>query len=224
MKKEARTGLLEQLSTSSWSSDLLKSSKLIGRSGQTLREQLHQAMLEQKAGMTQTNEDVPLLIEKDLDSLPPMPEIVYQEKPAENAPVAGSALKQTGENLIKRKRKKKQSTIPEIARKRYKKRKGMESDSSFDSSDSNYDDSEDETPRKPSSPKPTVDMGPTHIEQVTEATKTIVAPLPKRAEEEFDEIKVQLLKSHREGDLSNDVAKVNFADCEGKKKWKLNEC
>ncbi|RCH82417.1 putative ATP-dependent RNA helicase DHR1, partial [Rhizopus stolonifer] len=212
MKKEARTGLLEQLSTSSWSSDLLKSSKLIGRSGQTLREQLHQAMLEQKAGMTQTNEDVPLLIEKDLDSLPPMPEIVYQEKPAENAPVAGSALKQTGENLIKRKRKKKQSTIPEIARKRYKKRKGMESDSSFDSSDSNYDDSEDETPRKPSSPKPTVDMGPTHIEQVTEATKTIVAPLPKRAEEEFDEIKVQLLKSHREGDLSNDVAKPFYVN------------
>ncbi|CAO3702860.1 unnamed protein product [Rhizopus stolonifer] len=213
MKKEARTGLLEQLSTSSWSSDLLKSSKLIGRSGQTLREQLHQAMLEQKAGLTQTNEDVPLLIEKDIDSLPPMPEIVYQEKPAEDAPVVGSALKQTGENLIKRKRKKKQSTIPEIARKRYKKRKGMDSDSSFDSSDSNYDDdSEDETPRKPSSPKPTVDMGPTHIEQVTEATKTIVAPLPKRVEEEFDDIKVQLLKSHREGDLSNDVAKPFYVN------------
>ncbi|KAI9270879.1 P-loop containing nucleoside triphosphate hydrolase protein [Sporodiniella umbellata] len=217
MKKEARTGLLEKLSTSSWSSDLLKSSKLIGRSGQTLREQLHQAMLEQKAGITPTNEDVPLLIEKDIETLPPMPEIVYQA-PKEETVVMGSALKQTGESLVKRKRKKKQSTIPAIARKRYKKRQGMDSDSSFDSSDSNYDDSEDEVPqpRAKTEPQPEKDMGPTHIEQVMEAAKTVVSNIPKRSEEEFDDIKTQLLKSHREGDLSNDVAKPFYVNVDRK--------
>lgn len=43
--------------TSSWSSDLLKSSKLIGRPAQTLREQLKQAMLEQKAGIKNSNDE-----------------------------------------------------------------------------------------------------------------------------------------------------------------------
>ncbi|EIE89387.1 hypothetical protein RO3G_14098 [Rhizopus delemar RA 99-880] len=221
MKKEARAGLLEKLSTSSWSSDLLKSSKLIGRSGQTLREQLHQAMLEQKAGITPTNTDVPLLIEKDVETLPPMPEFVFEPKETKKEePAVGSALKQTADggslNLVKRKRKKKKSTIPEIARKRYKQRKGMDSDSSFDSSDSAYDDDEEEeeAPRKtlPEPEKEEKEKGPTHLEQVVEATKNIVAPVPKRAEEEFDDIKVQLLKSHREGDLSNEVVKPFYVN------------
>lgn len=215
--KKAKLTILYR--TSSWSSDLLKSSKLIGRSGQTLREQLHQAMLEQKAGITPTNTDVPLLIEKDVETLPPMPEFVFEPKETKKEePAVGSALKQTADggslNLVKRKRKKKKSTIPEIARKRYKQRKGMDSDSSFDSSDSAYDDDEEEeeAPRKtsPEPEKEEKEKGPTHLEQVVEATKNIVAPVPKRAEEEFDDIKVQLLKSHREGDLSNEVVKVNL--------------
>lgn len=191
----------------------MKSSKLIGRSGQTLREQLRQAMLEQKAGVAITDESVPLLVEKDIDELPPMPEIVYADDADSNdQPVVGSALKQNGVGLplVKRKRKKKQSTIPAIAKKRYKKRKGMDSDSSFDSSDSenDNDDEEDEAPRTIAEPlEEEPEQGPTHIEAVTEATKTIVVDVVRREEEEFDDIKTQLLKSNREGDLAEDVAK-----------------
>ncbi|ORE11706.1 P-loop containing nucleoside triphosphate hydrolase protein [Rhizopus microsporus var. microsporus] len=219
MKKEARAGLLEKLSTSSWSSDLLKSSKLIGRSGQTLREKLHQAMLEQKAGLTPTT-DVPLIIEKDIESLPPIEEAIFEKKEEKkDEPVVGSALKQDGStlNLVKRKRKKKKSTIPEIARKRYKQRKGIESDSSFDSSDSAYDDDDDddgETKPQRSAPEPEEEeqKGPTHLEQIVEATKSIVAPIPKRVEEEYDDLKVQLLKSNREGDLSKDEVKPFYVN------------
>ena len=213
MKKDARAGLMEKLSTASWSSELLKSSKLIGRSGQTLREQLKQAMLEQKAGIAISDETVPLMIEKDLDELPAM-EVVMEQIKEQDAPVVGSALKNTGGlPLVKRKRKKKQSTIPEIAKKRYKKRKGMDSDSSFDSSDSENDeeDDEDEGPRTIAEPlEEDVQDGPTHIEAVTEATKSIVVDVVPRQEEEFDDIKTQLLKSNREGDLAEDVAKPFF--------------
>ncbi|KAG1218356.1 hypothetical protein G6F68_021603 [Rhizopus microsporus] len=70
----------------------------------------------------------------------------------------------------------------------------MDSDSSFDSSDSAYDDDDDdeeEAPRKtlPEPEEEEKEKGPTHLEQVAEATKNIVAPVPKRAEEEFDDIK-----------------------------------
>lgn len=197
--------------TASWSSDLLKSSKLIGRSGQTLREQLRQAMLEQKAGVAITDETVPLLVEKEIDDLPPMPEIVYATEEPKDQPVVGSALA-GGLPLVMRKRKKKQSTIPTIAKKRYKQRKGMDSDSSFDSSDSENDDSDQEQEEKPYSKvadliEEVATEGPTQIEAVTEATKHIVVDVPQRQEEEFDDIKVQLLKSNREGDLAEDVAK-----------------
>jgi hypothetical protein len=67
-------------------------------------------MLEQKAGITPTDETVPLLVEKEVDALPPMPEIVYAtETTPKDEPVVGSALKQgPGLPLVKRKRKKKQ--------------------------------------------------------------------------------------------------------------------
>lgn len=211
--------------TASWSSDLLKSSKLIGRSGQTLREQLRQAMLEQKAGVAISDESVPLVVEKEVEELPSMPEIVYAndgEKNDQPVVVVGSALKQNGVGLplVKRKRKKKQSTIPSIARKRYKKRKGMDSDSSFDSSDSENDDAEEEeeeAPRTVAEPlEEDVEQGPTHIEAVTEATKSIVVDVVRREEEEFDDIKTQLLKSNREGDLAEDVAKPFYVNVDRK--------
>lgn len=200
--------------TASWSSELLKSSKLIGRSGQTLREQLRQAMLEQKAGIAISDESVPLVIEKDIDELPPMPEMVYTDNTAAEEAVVGSALKQSvngGLPLTMRKRKKKQSTIPKIAKKRYKQRTGMDSDSSFDSSDSGNDEDEDEDegPRTIAEPLDEVeDSGPTQIEAVTEAAKDITVEVVRREEEEFDDIKAQLLKSNREGDLAGDIAKV----------------
>ncbi|KAF1796039.1 P-loop containing nucleoside triphosphate hydrolase protein [Mucor lusitanicus] len=215
LKKDARAGLIEKLSTASWSSDLLKSSKLIGRSGQTLREQLRQAMLEQKAGVAISDESVPLVVEKEIEELPPMPEIVYAAEAPKEQPVVGSALA-GGLPLVMRKRKKKQSTIPKIAKKRYKKRKGMESDSSFDSSDSENDDDDDDSEQQQQHTKVAdllldeennVTDATTQIEAVTEAAKHIVVDVPQRQEEEFDDIKVQLLKSNRQGDLAEDVAK-----------------
>ncbi|KAI9482833.1 MAG: P-loop containing nucleoside triphosphate hydrolase protein, partial [Benjaminiella poitrasii] len=225
LKKEARVGLLEKLSTASWSSDLLKSSKLLGRSGQTLREQLKQTLMEQKAGMTPTHTDVPLLIEKEVEETPEVFEAAlsqHQQESSETtaAPVMGSALK-NGPNmlLVKRKRKKKKSTIPAVAKKRYKQRKGIDSDSSFDSSDSaNDESSEDEEEEQ--QPKTTASddnddkiQTQTQIEAVTEAIQQIPAEElklqnhPIQREEDKDEIKEQLLKSHREGDLVNDTAK-----------------
>ncbi|KAI8986924.1 P-loop containing nucleoside triphosphate hydrolase protein [Pilobolus umbonatus] len=214
LKKDARVGLIDQLSHSSWNSELLKSSKLIGRSRQTLKEQLHQARLEEKAGVEISDTTVPLLVEKeiDVDSLPPMPEFTQQVEAKEN--MIGSALKQSEDGavpLTMRKRKKKKSTIPAIAKKRYKQRKGMDTDSSFDSSDSEYDDKEvDEPVRKVADLiENTEETGPTHLEAVKEANKHITVELPERIEEE-DEIKLQLLKSNREGDLSEDTAKPFF--------------
>jgi ATP-dependent RNA helicase DHX37/DHR1 len=212
------------ISTSSWSSDLLKSSKLIGRSGQTLREQLHQAMLEQKAGVEATDETVPLYVEKEVDvDNVPMEIMQSIQQVAKEQPVTGSALKQAEDGsallLVKRKRKKKKSTIPSIARKRFKQRQngGADSDDSFDSSDSDYDDKEDEEQEeeKKRSVAELIEEEddqqdkPTQIEIMQEATKNIPA-VPLRVEEETDEIKLQLLKANKEGDLSQDVAKPFF--------------
>lgn len=175
-------------------------------------------MLEQKAGVAMTDESVPLVIERDVDELPPMPEIVYADTSATDQPVVGSALKQSvngGLPLTMRKRKKKHSTIPKIAKKRYKQRKGMDSDDSFDSSDSGNDDdeSEDEGPRTIAEPlEASEEQGPTQIEAVTEAAKEITVDVVRREEEEFDDIKVQLLKSNREGDLAGDIAKPFYVN------------
>lgn len=100
-------------------------------------------------------------------------------------------------------------------RKRFKQRKGDDSDDSFDSSDSaNDSDGDDEqdadvdaTPKARPLVEEFVVNGPSQLEQVVEAAKHVIVPLPKHAEEE-DEIKNQLLKSNTEGDLSKDVAKV----------------
>lgn len=92
----------------------------------------------------------------------------------------------------------------------------MESDSSFDSSDSandsSSDDDEENTVSKPKEePEDDKILGQTQIEAVAEATKNIVVNVPKR-EEEVDEIKEQILKSHREGDLVDDVAKPFYVN------------
>ncbi|KAG1077653.1 hypothetical protein G6F42_024704 [Rhizopus arrhizus] len=143
-----------------------------------------------------------------------MPEIVYAAEAPKEQAVVGSALA-GGLPLVMRKRKKKQSTIPKIAKKRYKKRRGMESDSSFDSSDSENDDNEEEEENEQQTQhtkvadllEEEVTDKTTQIEAVTEAAKHIVVDVPQRQDEEFDDIKVQLLKSNREGDLAEDVAK-----------------
>lgn len=109
-------------STSSWSSELLQSSKNIGRPRQTVREQLRQALLEQKAGISSNkHEEVRLFVEKEVDD--EMLQKQFSENKSDNAttsapaqapmstPVVGSALQQTPDgpaiSLTKRKRKKK---------------------------------------------------------------------------------------------------------------------
>ncbi|KAI9304037.1 P-loop containing nucleoside triphosphate hydrolase protein [Cunninghamella echinulata] len=225
LKKDARVGLMEELSTSSWSSDLLKSSKLIGRPAQTLREQLKQAMLEKKAGIIkedgENDQDLRLFVEKevndsDFDVTVYQPPSTTQKDTTEtdttsSTTLIGSALKSGPDTpLVKKKRKKKKSTIPAAVRKKFKRRMGdrNDSDTSFDSSDS-ANDSDEEESDKPK-PRPLVEdfisSGPTQLEAIAEATKNIIGPIPKHVEEE-DEVKVQLLKSNKEGDLSHDVAK-----------------
>ena len=91
----------------------------------------------------------------------------------------------------------------------------MDSDSSFDSSDSEYDKNESEEEEDNSKPRESVaallepeniDGQPTALEEVVEAAKNV--PTPELRREETDEVKVKLLKSLNDGDLSNDVAKV----------------
>ncbi|KAI8069700.1 P-loop containing nucleoside triphosphate hydrolase protein [Gongronella butleri] len=221
LKKDARAGLMDDLSTSSWSSDLLKSSKLIGRSAQTLREQLKQAMLEQKAGISRDDDDDelarPLVVEKEVNeedfdmSVFQAPEPAV---PADAPALVGSALKQGTGPMVLKKRKRKKSTIPKEARRRFKERQGQDvgSDDSFDSSDSANDTSSDDEAAdgKPKA-RPLVeeitDMGPSALEQVQEAAKHVTGPVPKHIVEEDDEIKLQLLKANAGGDLSSDISK-----------------
>lgn len=118
-------------SESKWSSDLLRSSKTIGRPKQSAREQLRQAFLEQKAGVNITDtSNARLLVEREIDEEEEnnnnQPSAIASSssssssnnnkaaKPQQpqSTPVVGSALKQTDGTpampLTKRKRKKKQ--------------------------------------------------------------------------------------------------------------------
>lgn len=90
-----------------------------------MREQLRQAILEEKAGLKVSNDSVPLLVEKEIDEetlKESIASVAPEEKAVEPAdkpemkqklaaPVIGSALKQTENGpalpLTKRKRKKK---------------------------------------------------------------------------------------------------------------------
>ncbi|KAI8141696.1 P-loop containing nucleoside triphosphate hydrolase protein [Fennellomyces sp. T-0311] len=239
LKKEARTGLIEQLSTSAWSSDLLQSSKTMGRGKLTAREKLRKAFLEDKAGINDAdNTDARLYVEKEkADESALVKELEAKAKAAVaqgSQPVAaGSALKDSNTPalpLTKRKRKKK-SLIPASARKRFKQRKGMESDSSFDSSDSEYDsDSDDAKPKESVAAllePENIDGQPTALEEAVEAAKNV--PTPELRNEETDELKVKLLKDLNEGDLSNDVAKpfyvpVNRLESVQESRLKLPVC
>lgn len=88
----------------------------------------------------------------------------------------------------------------------------MESDTSFDSSDSEYDDKEIDEQQPKESIASLLELDnkeerPTALEEAIEAAKNVPA-IQLRQEEEHDEMKLKLLKSNREGDLSDDVAKV----------------
>ncbi|KAL1923687.1 uncharacterized protein VTP21DRAFT_8667 [Calcarisporiella thermophila] len=192
LKKEERVVLFEKLSKSAWSSELMKSSKEIGRPKETMREKLRRAVNEQKSGLPLSNPDVPLFKEVEVSSLDNDEQMdeedevekiskgsslderniaskkVEAEKKAgepakEDIPsvIVGGALKRKADGLpvplVKKKKKKKKSTIPAAVRARFHKPRPeellgesdededkrheseVESDDSFDSSNSEYD-------------------------------------------------------------------------------------
>ena len=101
---------------------------------------------------------------------------------------------------------------------------GMESDASFDSSDSDYDsDNDDDDEEAAAKPRESVaklleeeniDGKPTALEEVVEASKNIARP--ELRQEEEDEIKKKLLEENKGGDLNDDMATVS-------KVWGINE-
>ncbi|KAJ2800001.1 putative ATP-dependent RNA helicase DHR1, partial [Coemansia guatemalensis] len=64
VKKEERAELLEKLSTSSWKSGLLRSSRNLGRQNETKREKLQRAALEEKLGVSRSDPSVRLYVSK----------------------------------------------------------------------------------------------------------------------------------------------------------------
>ncbi|KAJ2878828.1 putative ATP-dependent RNA helicase DHR1, partial [Coemansia aciculifera] len=70
VKKEERVGLMEKLSSSSWKSGLMRSSKTLGRMSETKREKLHRAATEEKLGMDRSDPSVRLYVsERDSDEV-----------------------------------------------------------------------------------------------------------------------------------------------------------
>ncbi|KAJ1945886.1 putative ATP-dependent RNA helicase DHR1, partial [Linderina pennispora] len=70
VKKEQRAQLIEKLSQSTWKSDLMKSSKNLGRTKETKREKLQRAVLEEKLGMARSDPSVRLYVsERDADEV-----------------------------------------------------------------------------------------------------------------------------------------------------------
>ncbi|KAJ2884535.1 putative ATP-dependent RNA helicase DHR1 [Coemansia aciculifera] len=70
VKKEERVVLMEKLSSSSWKSNLMRSSKTLGRLSETKREKLHRAAIEEKLGMARSDPSVRLYVsERDSDEV-----------------------------------------------------------------------------------------------------------------------------------------------------------
>ncbi|KAJ3035397.1 putative ATP-dependent RNA helicase DHR1 [Rhizophlyctis rosea] len=67
LKKEERVKLMKKLSEQSFSSELLRSSKSLGRAKLTAREKLRQALLEERNNVPVTVADARLMVEKEAD-------------------------------------------------------------------------------------------------------------------------------------------------------------
>ncbi|KAJ2087666.1 putative ATP-dependent RNA helicase DHR1 [Coemansia sp. RSA 986] len=100
VKKDERAALLEKLSTSTWKSELMRSSKNLGRQTETKREKLHRAALEEKLGLTRSDPSVQLYVsERD-------PNEVGRQADSFPSLVVDSVIKTQQEGpLSKRKRK-----------------------------------------------------------------------------------------------------------------------
>ncbi|RIA89599.1 P-loop containing nucleoside triphosphate hydrolase protein [Glomus cerebriforme] len=163
IKKEERVMLIEKLSKTSFSSELMKSSKNLGRGKETMRERLRKAYNEKRLGLPQSDLSVPLFVDEgeedeeeekvlvdhvmiedeitkdhSLSKLPVFDELNNDQNTINQSVIVGSALKRgpDGEFTIPIKKKKKKK----IKKKQAKLvQKSMLEEDSFDSSDSQYD-------------------------------------------------------------------------------------
>ncbi|CAG8530050.1 13771_t:CDS:10, partial [Acaulospora colombiana] len=157
-KKEERNVLLEQLSKSSFSSELMKSSRNLGRKKDTMKEKLHRAFHERRLGLPQSDPSVPLFVDQEsadtrtnLDkdtSNHKNTHSVLEQAIAETPLNAqrsfiGSALKRGPDGEL---------VMPVTKKKKIKRSKGkqtkqiLEDEDSFDSSDSQFDTDDDTDP------------------------------------------------------------------------------
>ncbi|KAJ3126596.1 hypothetical protein HK098_007351 [Nowakowskiella sp. JEL0407] len=79
LKKDERLELLQKLGQNQFSSDLIRSSKLLGRRKLTAREKMRQSLLEEKSGVPQTIPDSRLYEEYDLEDMEEEDEVDEQE-------------------------------------------------------------------------------------------------------------------------------------------------
>ncbi|CAB4420840.1 unnamed protein product [Rhizophagus irregularis] len=165
IKKEERVMLIEKLSKSSFSSELMKSSKNLGRRKETMKERLRKAYNEKRLRLPQSDLSVPLFVnerEEDEDEdeekedhvmngnstkiikdnsssiLPDSKELNNDQKIINQSVIVGNALKRApnGEFTVPIKKKKKKK----IKKKQVKTiQKSTLEEDSFDSSDSQYD-------------------------------------------------------------------------------------
>ncbi|KAF9945242.1 putative ATP-dependent RNA helicase DHR1, partial [Mortierella alpina] len=163
LKKEARGDLFKKLEEQAWSSDLLKSSRTLGQNKETTKQKLRRALNEQRQGLEQSDKTVRLFVdakgryddeqddsdgdEDDEDSDEDMESSGKSAAAPTVSPkpvvVVGSARKVGASILVKKSTTKKPSRLAMIrAQKEAAKQK--ERESSFDSSDSEYDSSSDE--------------------------------------------------------------------------------
>ncbi|KAJ1933852.1 putative ATP-dependent RNA helicase DHR1, partial [Kickxella alabastrina] len=70
VKKDERATLFEKLGSSTWKSDLMRSSKTLGRKTETQREKLLRAVTEERLGLAQSDQSVRLYVsERDSDDV-----------------------------------------------------------------------------------------------------------------------------------------------------------
>ncbi|KAG0261717.1 putative ATP-dependent RNA helicase DHR1 [Mortierella polycephala] len=164
MKKEARGDLFKKLEEQAWTSDLLKSSRTLGQNKETMKQKLRRALSEQRQGLEQSDESVPLYVQKkddynddndgdddsegdvsdeDMESSKSTKSTVVSTSAPKPVPVVGSARKVGASILMKKSTTKKPSRLA-MLRAAKEATKQKERESSFDSSDSEYDSSSDE--------------------------------------------------------------------------------
>ncbi|KAK9762360.1 putative ATP-dependent RNA helicase DHR1 [Basidiobolus ranarum] len=158
LKKEERVKLFEKLSTTTWSSDLMRSSKTIGQGKDTTKQRLRQAIKEEKAGLPFSNPNSRLYVSAEMNSYDEeedeedddMSDVEKVEKKQEDQAkkqddkptVFGGALKRSadGEIAVPIKKKKKKNKTKKFGSVRdLLKKKNEEAEDSFDSSNSEFD-------------------------------------------------------------------------------------